>query len=225
MASRRTKRKKDGDEAHRPRDHVHVLEVDEVERVMRTAEKAGPREHAMIATAYQFGLRAGELGKLRLDQLDIGRRELYVEAEKDGKTGVQSFAASPVDLERVLRAWSAVHPGGPWLFPSLSDPQKGVHRSVVWATYRKVALAAGLPKRAAYTHILRNSIVTNLLDAGAEPTYVQRHVRHRALETTLSYRKYSRAARDSGRAAMERIGTAMRSKEPSVVELGPKRST
>ena len=205
MGRHSTKEKKQ----HKARDHVHVLDVDEVEGVMRAAEKAGPREHAMIATAYQFGLRAGELGRLRIAQLDIARKELYVEAEKDGKTGVQSFASSPVDLGRVLRAWLDSHPGGPWLFPSLSDPAKGVHRSVVWATYRKVALAAGLPKRAAYTHILRNSIVTNLLDAGAEPTYVQRHVRHRALETTLSYRKYSRAAKESGRAAMERIGAEM----------------
>lgn len=194
---------------HVPRGLVPVLEVGEVRRALAVAEAAGPFRHALLATGYFCGLRAGEYGRIRLDGVDL-RRGIFINAEKGGMSGVCGFLPDLIDMVPILSAWKEVHPGGGWLFPALSDQTKGIHRSRVFELVRELLGTAGLHEKARYPHILRQSIGTHLFDAGASRTFVKAHLRHRDLASTDIYIKFTKAARDEGVQAAKKIGAILR---------------
>ncbi len=169
-----------------PRGLPTVLSREEVARLLQATTSL--KHQAMLSVAYGAGLRAAEVTRLRVRDIDSERMLLKVEC---GKGGRDRNAMLAHDLLLLLREWwkvgkrqGVMHPDG-WLFPGqhylkpVSTRQ--LHRIVVEA-----AMAAGITKRVG-PHTLRHSFATHLLEDGVDVRIIQALLGHSKLETTALY--------------------------------------
>jgi site-specific recombinase XerD len=169
-----------------PRSLPTVLSREEATRLLQATTSI--KHQAMLSVAYGAGLRAAEVARLRIRDVDSERMVLRVEC---GKGGRHRNAMLANDLLLLLREWwkvgkcqGVMHPDG-WLFPGqhylkpVSTRQ--LHRIVVEA-----ALAAGITKRVG-PHTLRHSFATHLLEDGVDVRVIQALLGHAKLDTTALY--------------------------------------
>jgi len=191
-----------------PRDLIRTLNRVQVDKLIDTARQVGLREHALVLLGYHLGLRAGEYGRIRLTDVELASQdhaphgEVRVTAEKDSVSQTQVLEADVLDA---LKAWIADHPGGPWLFPAEFDTARGIHRGVVHAMFVALFARAGLPRRAAYPHILKATLASRLLSEGADLKFVQYWLRHKSLNSTMRYLHLTEEQRTRGLGAVARL--------------------
>ena len=142
--------------------------------------RARRRDWLMVLTAYYAGLRVAELANLRVDDIDLAGKLLFVRQGKGSKDGTVPIAGK---LAGPLREWIGDRTNGV-LFP---DPRGG-HIDHTWFRDRLRGLAkrAGIVRRV-HPHILRHSCATHLLRRGASVYEVQRFLRHSSLSSTSVY--------------------------------------
>jgi integrase len=147
------------------------------------------RDEAMILAMLLGGLRRGEVLGLRLEDVRLGERRLFI---ADGKGGHQRLVSiSPrflealgeyLDLERPSEATTDR------VFVALRGPRRGRPLSaaglddVMTAACRR----AGLPRRVT-CHQLRHTCLTRLREGGMALEAVQAQAGHRSIETTKLY--------------------------------------
>lgn len=131
---------------------------------------------------YDLALRASEVSRLRVGDIDWDRGTVRVHGVKDAP--IVALRVSPQTLAGLREAARGFGPTDrvlPW-------PAWAVKRLV-----RRAAKAAGLSTAPdseggqAFSHILRRSRATHLLAAGVELRQVQRILRHTSWETTMRY--------------------------------------
>jgi integrase len=79
---------------------------DEVRKVLRAAERAGPREHALVALGVLAGPRVGEIVPLDADDIAITERSGVVSI-RYGKGGKPRRVPLPPQAREALSAWQA----------------------------------------------------------------------------------------------------------------------
>ena len=166
--------------------------------ILRTVESAARRliiaaarnikHQAALSVAYGAGLRASEVCRLKVGDVDSERMALRVEQGKGAKDRYAML--SPVVLQR-LRAWwrighaqGKIFPNG-WLFPGL-DPMEPLSARQLNRAVHDAAAAAGIAKRVT-THTLRHSFATHLLERKVDIRVIQVLLGHKKLETTSIY--------------------------------------
>jgi len=146
------------------------------------------KHQAALSVAYGSGLRASEVCRLKVGDVDSERMALRVEQGKGAKDRYAML--SPVVLQR-LRAWwrighaqGKIFPNG-WLFPGL-DPMEPLTARQLNRAVHDAAAAAGITKRVT-THTLRHSFATHLLERKVDIRVIQVLLGHKKLETTSIY--------------------------------------
>lgn len=81
----------------------------------------------------------------------------------------------------------------------------GIARQEVYAAVSDVLKRSGVPREAQHPHVLRHSIITHLLDGGAEDKVVQDRVGHKQAATTAEYRRMTEAALTSIEGKMSKV--------------------
>ncbi|MDY7095902.1 MAG: site-specific integrase, partial [Acidobacteriota bacterium] len=150
------------------------------------------RDRVMLVVMYLCGLRRSEPGRIRADsvrwesQLGVfsfvipgakgARRDVRVYLDEEGSWYLATY------LQQVHRQ---LHSTTPFLFPA-ARTGSGISPTWVGVLFHRRRKAAGIrPRGRKITpHILRHSLATHLLQAGADPRRVQRKLRHRSLTTT-----------------------------------------
>jgi len=147
-----------------PRTVPVVLSVQEAAALIAAAHNI--KHQAALSVAYGSGLRASEVCRLKVGDVDSQRMALRVEQGKGAKDRYAML--SPVVLQR-LRAWwrighaqGKIFPNG-WLFPGL-DPMDPLTARQLNRAVHDAAAAAGIAKRVT-THTLRHYL--------PHPNYVQ----------------------------------------------------
>ncbi len=140
------------------------------------------RERAVLETLYGTGLRASELVHLRLDDVDLAERLVYVRQGKGMKDRMVPFG------ERVRAAIQAYlrerpHVPGPLFLGARDQP---LTRSSLEGLVRKAGQRAGLV-RPASPHRLRHSYASHLLRHGASIRHIQVLMGHASLLSTEVY--------------------------------------
>ena len=169
-----------------PRALPTVLSREEVTRMLDATTSL--KHQAILSVAYGAGLRASEVTKLRIRDVDSERMLLRVMC---GKGGRHRNAMLAHDLLLLLREWwkvgrreGVMHPDG-WLFPGLHYLKpisyRQVHRIAAEAAH-----AAGVTKRVG-PHTLRHSFATHLLEDGVDIRIIQVLLGHAQLSTTSLY--------------------------------------
>jgi len=169
---------------------LQYLNEDELDALFRSIDS--PRDLAIFEVAFHRGLRASEVGRLKVSGLRMTARRLYIERLKGGNSGEYLLTDREV---RALRKWIAIRGTGPG--PLFVSRQGGrpVSRSRLDQLMKHYGARAGLPESKRHFHCLRHSAGT-LLGERASAEEVQDHLGHRDIRSTMRYLKVRNKRRD-----------------------------
>ena len=144
----------------------------------------------MLTISYGCGLRAGEVARLRVSDIDRAQKIIRV---VQGKGRKDRNAMLPPDVLELLEVWwrerptwrdSGIVPEQRWLFPGRDDDTPITPRQYS-RLFREAVAAAGIKKPGLTLHSLRHSFATHLLEAGVDIRKIQAVLGHDKLETTV----------------------------------------
>ena len=160
---------------------IRFLTLDETRRLF--AGITDKRDKAIFLLAYRHGLRASEIGLLRVSDLDLKRLRVMLHRLKGSLSGEHPLQA---DEARALKAWlKSRDTDSPILFPS----RRGlpISRQMLDVLMKSYAEEATILKDKRHIHVLKHSIATHLLEAGAELRFVQDWLGHSNIQNTVIY--------------------------------------
>ncbi|HVP98923.1 MAG TPA: tyrosine-type recombinase/integrase [Roseiarcus sp.] len=166
-----------------------VLSPEEVKRVLAMATSLKAR--AMLTLAYGCGMRASEVVRLRVCDIDSDQMIIRIVQSKGRK---DRNVMLPPEILDLLRQWwksrptkrdAGVAPQQRWLFPGRIDRRPTTARQF-GRLFKEAAKAAGL-RKAVSLHSLRHSFATHLLEDGKDIRLIQALLGHEKLDTTARY--------------------------------------
>ena len=155
---------------------IEFLTEDELKRLFKTiADDGDKRNRALFLIGYRHGLRASEIGLLQVSDIDFQKMRLTVRRLKGSYSGVNPIQP---DEARYLKAYlKERQSAAPYLF--LSNRGLPISRQMLDVLMKKYGELAKIPSDKRHFHVLKHSIATHLLDAGADIKLVQGLVRTR----------------------------------------------
>jgi site-specific recombinase XerD len=143
----------------------------------------------MILLTYRHGLRASELGDLRVGDLDLQKGTIYCRREKGSISGLHPMkedevaAVKSVLGDRKVRATDCVFQ---------SDRSEQMTRSAVWRVMSLAGERAGL-SFPVYAHQLRHACGYYLANKGYELRLIQEYLGHKYIQNTVRYARLNPA--------------------------------
>ena len=166
-----------------------VMSPDEAKRLLAMAGNL--KVHVLLALGYGAGLRAGEVVRLKVGDIDSAQNIIRIVQAKGRKDRHVMLSPETLDL---LRQWWKVRPTRydagvaqeqRWLFPG-RKPGKPMTTRQLNRLFHETAEAAGI-KKAVTLHALRHSFATHLLERGTDIRVIQALLGHSKLDTTARY--------------------------------------
>lgn len=169
------------------------LSVEEMERLLQTADRSSPlgrRDQAILELFYASGLRLSELVGLNLDDVNLhsrmirvlgkGRKERLVPVSQTAADAIRTYLRDREAFVRGVRERAREAP----LFVNYRGERlsgRSVHRLV----RKYVAMCSA--RFGISPHALRHSFATHLLERGADLRGIQELLGHARLSTTQRY--------------------------------------
>lgn len=173
-----------------------VLDARQVEALLEAPRGEAPaaaRDRALLEVAYATGLRATELVKLRLEEIDLEERLIRCTGKRSRERIVPYGAKAHAALTRYLdgaRPLFLRDRGERAVF--LTRFGRAFTRMGYWKLLRGYARAVGIDQPVS-PHTLRHSCATHLLEGGCDLRVVQEILGHRSIETTQIYTHLDRS--------------------------------
>jgi integrase/recombinase XerD len=174
-----------------PADPVAPLTARQVHRLLRAFDwgtAAGVRDYALVLLAVRLGLRAQEIARLRLQDVDWHRRTLCLQRTKGRRSRLLPL---PPEVARALSRYvRTVRPRQALaeLFLCLY-PARPLTPGAVSCAAAAAFERAGLAVRRPGTHLLRHTLATQLLQRGVSLKAIADVLGHQCLNTTTIYAK------------------------------------
>jgi integrase/recombinase XerD len=175
-------------DARLPR-HLSPDGVEAVLRSVRSNPRHGARDYAMLLLMARLGLRAPEAIAIRLDDINWRAGELMVRGKGELHDRLPLSGEVGDALSRYLR-----DERGPTTCRAMFVTHRAPHRAfkdgqVVNAIIKDALAATGQKPVTLYvgSHVLRHSLATRLVNAGASLDEVGDVLRHRSRASTLIY--------------------------------------
>jgi len=151
------------------------------------------RDKAIFLVAYQHGLRASEVGMIKLADIDLERGRIRIERLKGSLGGEYPLQEAEINA---LKSWleERNYNGIPCLFPS--QRKRPISRRQLGYLMKSYAEKVNIPPDKRHFHVLKHSIATHLLEAGADIRFVQDWIGHKAISNTVVYAQITNRARD-----------------------------
>jgi integrase/recombinase XerD len=169
------------------------LDKHQVARLLASCHKHGPqgfRDRAIVLLLLRLGLRAGDIANMRLSDIDWqeatllvrgkGRREVRLPLPQDAGDAILDYleqARPPVTMDRVFLCAKA---------PFRSLPSGTTVSDIVRAALRRADIQ-NPPSHGA--NLLRHTVATMMLRAGATLGEIGTVLRHKSPDTTAHYAK------------------------------------
>jgi site-specific recombinase XerD len=166
-----------------------VMSTDETRRLLAVAPNLKVR--VLLSLAYGCGLRAGEVVRLRVGDIDSAQMIIRVVQAKGRK---DRHVMLPPEMLGLLRQWwqerpphhdAGVPPAQRWLFPGRA-PGRPMTTRQLNRLFHETVEAAGIRKPVTL-HSLRHSFATHLLEHGTDIRVIQALLGHHKLDTTARY--------------------------------------
>ena len=157
-----------------------ILAPDELAGLFEVS-KTCARDEAIFRLGFVYALRASEVGRLRVGDVDFKTRTLTVR-RLNQKSALYPLPPSVSKLPH-LRADKGR------LKEPLFATERGTaisRRTVDWLM-KKYCTEAGIPRLKQHFGILRRTFITNLLSVGQSPIAIQQFVGHQHISTTVRY--------------------------------------
>jgi integrase/recombinase XerD len=174
-----------------PPDPVAPLTARQLRRLLRAFDSgtaAGVRDYAMVLLAARLGLRAQEIARLRLQDVDWQARTLCLHQTKARRSRLlplpPEVAGALHRYVRTVRPQQALPELFLCLYPARPLTPGAVSDAAVAAFAR-----AGLSVRRPGTHLLRHTLATHLLQCGVSLKAIADVLGHQCLNTTTIYAK------------------------------------
>jgi integrase/recombinase XerD len=166
-----------------------VMSPDETKRLLAVAKTLKAR--VLFALGYGCGLRASEVVRLRVGDIDSAQGIIRVVQSKGRKD--RNVMLSPEVLALLRQWWKArprwydigMPPQDRWLFPGIRRGKPMTTRQLN-RLFHQTADAAGIRKPVTL-HTLRHSFATHLLERGTDIRVIQALLGHSKLEATARY--------------------------------------
>ena len=178
----------------RASDLPHYLESCEVEKLLHSCDLStdvGKRNYAILLLLARLGLRAGEVSKLELHDVDWTAGEIRVR----GKNGRVDRLPLPEDVGgAIVEYLKCRHSGSSSkrMFLHARAPYLGLveaHASSISSIVRRALNRAHLNPPHQGAHILRHSLATKMLGEGVSLFQIGQVLRHANIQTTEIYAK------------------------------------
>ncbi len=168
------------------------LAAGQVRQVLHHCDRSTPlgrRNHAILLLLARLGLRAGEIVRLNLEDIDWENARITV----CGKGGKWAQLPLPADVGRAIACYlRRDRPRCDCRRVFLCDraPMDGFHSAVAIANIVRRALAkAGVESARKGAHLLRHSLATEMLRKGASLDEIGEVLRHKSPDSTAIYAK------------------------------------
>jgi site-specific recombinase XerD len=168
------------------------LPAEKVELLLKKCNQSSPtgqRDYTILLLLARLGLRASEIVHMTLDDIDWDASELIVK----GKGGRHDRLPVPKDVGITLARYiRQVRPRclSRRVFIKLHAPHQGFKGSASVTLIVHQALGrAGIEVPGRGAHLLRHSLATRMLGAGASLTEIGKILRHQLIRTTAIYAK------------------------------------
>lgn len=173
-----------------------VMSQDEAKRLLVMARN--PKTRALLSLAHGCGMRAGEVVRLRVGDIDSAQGIIRIVQGKGRKDRNVMLSKKLLVL---LREWWKVRStrhdvGVPlqerWVFPGREAGRHATTRQFS-RLFEETVAAAGITKHVT-PHSLRHSFATHLLERGTDIRYIQALLGHDKLDTTARYTRVATGA-------------------------------
>jgi len=169
---------------------IHYLTQEELKKLLRNV--TSKRDKALILLAYSYGLRASEVGLLRREDIDFDRLKIRIQRLKGS---ISSECPLRPEVATALKSYLRTRKdNSSILFPS----KRGlpINRRTLDYLMKKYGERVGIPKEKRHFHVLKHSIATHLLDAGADIMFVKDWLGHKNIQNTIVYSQLTSKTRD-----------------------------
>ncbi len=166
------------------------LSSTEVAELLASCDRAsvvGRRNLAILMLLARLGLRAGEVARLELDDIDWRAGEIVVRGKGDRHERLPLPADVGETITAYLRDGRPKTAQGRFVFVRVKAPHRELTGDGVSAVVAAGARRAGLG--VIYAHRLRHTVASELLRAGSSLVEVGQVLRHRSMLTTAIYAK------------------------------------
>jgi integrase/recombinase XerD len=171
------------------------LEPGQLRRLLAGCDRRTPtgrRDYAIMLLLARLGLRAGEVARLGLDDIDWRRGEIAVLGKGDRTERLPLPAEVGAAIAGYLRRGRPGTAAGRSVFVRVHAPHRALTTGGVTMVVFDAAQRAGLGR--IYAHRLRHTAATAMLQAGSPLAEVGQVLRHRSALTTAIYAKVDRDA-------------------------------
>lgn len=140
-----------------------------------------PRDKAIFGIIYLYGLRVSEATLLKLEDVDLQGKRIFIRRVKGGIGGEKPlFRTVGGRLKKYLKKRS---PRGDNLF---TGKQGNLKKERIQQLFKRYARKAGLDSKFS-VHCLRHSIAVHLLETGEGIEFVRDHLGHKNIQNTMVY--------------------------------------
>jgi site-specific recombinase XerD len=198
-----------------PRKVPVVMSQDEIKRLLAMA--ATVKVRAMLSLAYGCGLRAGEVVRLKVGDIDGAQNIIRIVQAKGRK---DRNVMLPADILGLLRQWwkdrprhqdKGIAPPERWLFPGRNAGRPLTTRQFA-RLFQETVKKAGIAKPVTL-HSLRHSFATHLLERGVDIRVIQALLGHDKLETTARYTRVATGMISAVDSPLDDLGTGPRKRK------------
>jgi integrase/recombinase XerD len=164
----------------------------DVQRLLASTGQDTPkaiRDRAILLLLAVYGCRAGEVVRLRLDDLDWERELIHFTRSKSSRT--QTCPMSRTVGDAVLRYLQTSRPRSPYreVFLRLNVPIRPLACQSLWIIVAQRLRALGVSLRHYGPHALRHACATHLLEQGFTLKQIGDQLGHRHPDSTRIYAK------------------------------------
>jgi integrase/recombinase XerD len=171
---------------------ITYLDEREIEALLAAPDqgtRTGRRDHAMLATAIQTGLRASELTSLTVADVHLGTGAHVTCLGKGRKQRVTPLTADTVTTLRNWLTERAGLPGDP-LFPASTGTRlsrDALEKRLARHSATAAASCPTLTEKKVSPHVMRHTAAMRLLAAGVDTTVIALWLGHESTATTQVY--------------------------------------
>jgi len=165
---------------HEPQKLPVVLNYQECIALFKSPELL--KHRVLLALIYSAGLRAGEVSRLKIADIDSGRMMIHIRRSKFNKD--RYVPLSPLILQGLRKYYYACQPVE-YLFNGNTAGTPLTVKGMQWAlreAVKKCKLQKGIS-----LHTLRHSYATHLLEMGMDIVSIKELLGHERIQTTMVY--------------------------------------
>ncbi|HMV45020.1 MAG TPA: tyrosine-type recombinase/integrase [Leptospiraceae bacterium] len=178
------------DFAYQLRKKEHLPTIFSKSEIIKILNSTNNLKHKLVLSLlYSAGLRLSEVIRLKVKDIDLSRKTIFI---REGKGGKDRITVLSDKLVTDLSIFMENRIGKDILFPSNQKSDLGNEKPLSARTVQKILstalLKSGIRKKGT-PHDLRHSFATHLLETGTDIRFIQRLLGHKNISTTTIYTK------------------------------------